>query len=200
MRQDYGLGGGICICKTKNPCLYRYPGTLQSLFRLFKPDAPDAVVHLSSLYLQSAVQAACLHFLTTLFATRPISRVDKGIIRLQLYRFRCLLHLKRRQSPDRIDIEIEIDGMAGFRDPLHKRPKRMGWLRTCFPCVATFTLLSILLSSLGLLAHFRSPARAQQLGWQSWDVVRTGSGDELESGSLSLPLDVWVGRHVLLRG
>lgn len=82
--------------------------------------------------------------------------------------------------------------MAGFRDARAARAKRSGWCRSGLPYAIVFILFAGLLGSLGLLAHFRSPARRQQLGWQSWDLVQDntdGKGDVNEA--LSLPLDTW---------
>lgn len=79
----------------------------------------------------------------------------------------------------------ESASMVGFRDAPRRR--QHGYCRSCLPIAITFVLFTGLLATLGLLAHFRSPARQQQLGWQSWDLVQEGGGD----AATSLPLDVW---------
>jgi hypothetical protein len=104
--------------------------------------------------------------------------------------------------------------MAGYRDRYPRKSPRYLYLRSFAPFVIAFALFAILLSSLSLLSHYKSPASKQQIGWQSWDLVRVqdkakaaaeGSvngtlGDEWEDedGGLwddlgySLPLDNWV--------
>lgn len=83
--------------------------------------------------------------------------------------------------------------MAKYR----KQPqsaRRRAYIRSCLPACCTFLVFSTLLTSLGLLAHFHSPAAKQRIGWQSWDLVikEHKDGDGAGEGGLSLPLDVWV--------
>lgn len=102
--------------------------------------------------------------------------------------------------------------MAGYRDSYPARPPRYRYLRSFIPFFLSLGLLAFLLTSLGLLSHYRSPAAKQQIGWQSWDIVRVEKegkveGEESEDGSegandgwgwdwgdlgYSLPLENWV--------
>lgn len=94
------------------------------------------------------------------------------------------------------------DYPGGYKAP------RYAYLRSFLPVLALLLLFSFGLVSYSLLSHFRSPARKQQIGWQSWDVVdlssskgSTGEDEELSTNSTSgddlfvpsIPLDNWVG-------
>lgn len=64
-----------------------------------------------------------------------------------------------------------------------RKPPRWMYLRSFLPVVFLILLFSFSLASYSLLSHFRSPAKKQQIGWQSWDIVnvytakaKTGQG------------------------
>jgi hypothetical protein len=102
--------------------------------------------------------------------------------------------------------------MVGFRDNHSARPPRYRYVRSFAPFVFAFAFLAFLLSSLALLSHYRSPAIKQQIGWQSWDIVRIQANVDLEAApgngtdggevgddpwlwddlGYTLPLDDWV--------
>jgi hypothetical protein len=98
--------------------------------------------------------------------------------------------------------------MPRLRPDYQRSQQRLAYLRSFLPIVAVILLFSFFLSSLALLSHFRSPAKKQQIGWQSWDVVETSNsggisdgGEDVETGNgtsggtdyvPSIPLDNWV--------
>lgn len=106
--------------------------------------------------------------------------------------------------------------MAGYRHAASYKPPRAHYLRSFIPFFLSFAFLAFFLTSLGLLSHYRSPAAKQQIGWQSWDVVKAskaGSAGEMSTGTngtygdqeeddddgwpwsdlgYTLPLDNWV--------
>ncbi|GFZ47944.1 LOW QUALITY PROTEIN: hypothetical protein JCM24511_05691 [Saitozyma sp. JCM 24511] len=99
--------------------------------------------------------------------------------------------------------------MPRLRPDYQRAPKRLAYLRSSLPVIALILLFSFFLSSLALLSHFRSPAKKQQIGWQSWDVVESGQssggggwededvtlGNGTDSGGgyvPSIPIDTWV--------
>lgn len=94
--------------------------------------------------------------------------------------------------------------MASFKpDYQRKKPPRYSYFRQFIPYLALLVFFSFFLTSLGLLTHFRSPARKQQIGWQSWDVVENhlakgsgkANGTEDDGGfAPSIPLEAWVSR------
>lgn len=105
--------------------------------------------------------------------------------------------------------------MPRLRPDYQRPPKRLAYLRSSLPVLALILLFSFFLSSLALLSHFRSPAKKQQIGWQSWDVVESsqsaggawddedvtlGNGTDSGAGYVpSIPIDTWVSDRRALR-
>ncbi|EIW71023.1 hypothetical protein M231_07534 [Tremella mesenterica] len=90
--------------------------------------------------------------------------------------------------------------------PGRYKPPRFAYLRSLLPLIALILLFSFGLISYSLLSHFRSPAKKQQLGWQSWDVVdisglnsgkegddvlNVGNSTQDDDFVPSIPLDNW---------